>query len=94
MSGFLYWINQHARALLAAGVFLGILAPVLADWLRPLLPLAVIGTLTGALLRLDWGGLAAYLRRPRVALVPTLWQLLLTPLLMPYQFHNPLGSGV
>ncbi|MCB1714129.1 MAG: bile acid:sodium symporter [Candidatus Competibacteraceae bacterium] len=82
MSGFLYWINQHARALLAAGVFLGILAPVLADWLRPLLPLAVIGTLTGALLRLDWGGLAAYLRRPRVALVPTLWQLLLTPLLI------------
>ncbi|MEZ5589550.1 MAG: hypothetical protein R3F53_02090 [Gammaproteobacteria bacterium] len=82
MSGFLYWINQHARALLAAGVFLGILAPVLADWLRPLLPLAVIGTLTGALLRLDWGGLAVYLRRPGVALVPTLWQLLLTPLLI------------
>ncbi len=82
MSGFLSWVNRYARALLAAGVFLGILVPVLADYLRPLLPLAVIGTLTGALLRLDWAALSAYLHRPGVTLMPTLWQLLLTPLLI------------
>jgi len=82
MLGFLNWVNRYARTLLAASVFLGILAPVLADSLRPLLPVAVIGTLTGALLRLDWQALAVYLRRPGAAVLPTLWQLLLTPLLV------------
>lgn len=81
-SGFLLAVNQHARTLLAASVFLGILLPSLADWLRPLLPLVVIGTLTGALLRLDWTMLAAYLRRPSVAALPTLCQLLVSPLLI------------
>ena len=81
MSVFLAWINQHARVLLAAGVFLGILAPPLAEFLRPLLPIAVIGTLTGALLRLDWSLLGRYLRHPGPALALSAWQLLATPLL-------------
>ena len=82
MPDLLAWINHHARVLLAVGVFLGILAPSLAEFLRPLLPIAVIGTLTGALLRLDWSLLGIYLRRPGPALALSTWQLLATPLLV------------
>jgi len=56
--------------------------PDLARLLRPLLTAAVIGTLTGALLRLDWSRFADIARRPGLPAALALSQLLLSPLLM------------
>jgi len=73
--------GAHARVALAGGVFAGVLLPDLAALFRPALTAAVIGTLTLALLRLDWSSLYAGLRRPRFALLFAGWQLLLSPTL-------------
>lgn len=75
-------LATRARPALAAGVFLGILLPPLAALCRPLLTPAVIGTLTAALLRLDWRQLRLALHRPVLLIQLALWQLLLSPLLV------------
>jgi bile acid:Na+ symporter, BASS family len=75
-------IGRYARWALPAGVFVGIALPDLAALLRPLLTLAVIGTLTAALLRLDWSLLAAAARRPALPAALALWQLVVSPLLV------------
>lgn len=75
-------LSKHARALLAAGVFLGILLPDLAALLRPLVTAAVIGTIVGALLRLDWLRLGSFRRRPALVAQLACWQLIASPLLV------------
>lgn len=75
------FLGRHARWALPAGVFLGIAVPALATALRPLLTLAVIGTLTAALLRLDWAQMAAAVRRPALPAAIAAWQLVASPLL-------------
>src|SRR5690606_8428853 len=52
--------------------------------LRPLLTAAVIGTLTGALLRLDWRRFADLARRPALPAALAFWQLLVAPLVVWY----------
>jgi len=76
------FLGRQARWALPAGVFVGIALPDLAALLRPLLTPAVIGTLTAALLRLDWERLAAALRRPALPGAIALWQLVASPLLV------------
>ena len=71
--------GAHARVALAGGVFAGILLPDLAALLRPALTAAVIGTLTAALLRLDWAKLGEGIRRPKLALPFIAWQLIASP---------------
>jgi len=78
----LAFLSRQARWALPAGVFVGILFPRLAELLRPLLTPAVIGTLTGALLRLDWSRFADLGRRPLLPAALAIWQLLLSPLLV------------
>lgn len=75
-------LGRQARWALPAGVFVGIALPDLAALLRPLLTAAVIGTLTGALLRLDWGGMVAQLRRPALLAWIVAWMLVISPLLV------------
>jgi predicted Na+-dependent transporter len=62
------------------GVCVGLVWPGLAQAMQPLLPAAVIATLTASLLRLDWGELAHWLRHPRFPLLFSGAQLLLSPL--------------
>jgi BASS family bile acid:Na+ symporter len=62
-------------------VFVGVVLPPLATLARPLLTAAVIGTLTAALLRLDWDALARTLRRPGRPLAVAAWLLAASPLL-------------
>ncbi len=76
------FLGQQARWALPAGVFVGIAFPWLAGLLRPLLTLAVIGTLTFALLRLDWTQLAEAARRPAMPATIAAWQLVASPLLV------------
>ena len=75
-------LGQQARWALPMGVFLGILWPELAQAARPLLNVAVVGTLTAALLRLDWERLGQAFTSPRLPLLLSTWQLLLSPLLV------------
>jgi BASS family bile acid:Na+ symporter len=73
-------LGRQARWALPAGVFVGVLLPALAAAARPLLTAAVIGTLTAALLRLDWGELAARARQPGLPLAVVGWLLVGSPL--------------
>jgi BASS family bile acid:Na+ symporter len=73
-------LGRAARWALPAGVFVGIVLPPLAAAARPLLTAAVIGTLTAALLRLDWDALATTLRRPGRPLLVVGWLLVVSPL--------------
>jgi predicted Na+-dependent transporter len=75
-------LGRQARWALPAGVFAGVALPDLAALLRPLLTVAVIGTLTAALLRLDWSQFAAAARRPALPASIIVWQLIASPLLV------------
>jgi predicted Na+-dependent transporter len=76
------FLGRHARWALPAGVFAGIALPELAALLRPLLTYLVIGTLTTALLRLDWRRFADAARRPALPAWITVWQLAASPLVV------------
>lgn len=84
MLSLLAFLSRQARWALPAGVFVGIALPGLATLMRPLLTAAVIGTLTGALLRLDWRRFAEIGRRPVLPATLALWQLVASPLLVWY----------
>jgi len=75
-------LGRQARWALPAGVFVGIAAPSLAASMRPLLTFAVIGTLTAALLRLDWTQMAEAARRPALPVLFAAWLLVASPLLV------------
>jgi len=76
------FLGRHARWALPAGVFVGVALPDLAALLRPLLTYLVIGTLTTALLRLDWDRLVQAARRPALPGWIALWQLVASPLVV------------
>ena len=59
-------LGRQAHWALPTGVFVGIVLPDVAALLRPIVTAAVIGTLTIALLRLDWNHLGLAARRPLV----------------------------
>lgn len=75
-------LARHAGLAIAAGVFLGLLAPPLAALCRPLLVPAILVPFVIALLRLDWQRLVFDLRRPWLPLLALAWVLLLSPLLV------------
>ncbi|MCL4748056.1 MAG: hypothetical protein KJZ83_21995 [Burkholderiaceae bacterium] len=78
----LAWVGRHARWALPLGVFAGIVFPALAALMRPLIEAAVVGTFTGALLRLDWSALARVARAPASSLWLASWLLVGTPLVV------------
>lgn len=80
--GLLAALGRQARWALPAGVFVGIVLPGLAASLRGLLTAAVIGTMTAALLRLDWDGLARTLRKPASPALVVVWLLVGSPLVV------------
>lgn len=75
------FLGRQARWALPAGVFVGIVLPGLAALMRPLLTAAVIGTLLGVLLRLDWSRFVALGRRPALSAAVVGWLLVASPLL-------------
>lgn len=79
MLGFL---GRHATAFLAGGVFLGLALQGLAAILKPLLMPSIAALLFLSVLRLDWALIAGYARRPLVAALASLWQLVASPLLV------------
>ncbi len=76
------YLGQHATLFLAGGVLLGLLAPPLAAFARPLLIPGLLIPLVIALLRLDWDALAAYARRPGLVALISAGLLVASPALM------------
>jgi len=74
-------LGRQAHWALPVGVFTGVVLPDVAAFLRPIVTAAVVGTLTIALLRLDWNLLRVAARRPGLPSRLALWQLLASPLL-------------
>lgn len=75
-------LSRHAATVLAVGVFVGLVLPGLAGWMRPLLPPAVAGLLFLALMRIDWPDLSRHLSRPLTGALLCAWFLIVTPLLV------------
>jgi len=73
-------LARHARPVLAAGIFAGLLLPDLAALLRPLMEAAVVTSLTLSMLRVDWPSLLAWSGRPGRAGAALGWILLGAPL--------------
>ena len=78
----LVWLGRHGSAIIAVGVFLGLVFPPLASLLKPLLIPAIVGPFLIALIRLDWRRLGDYLTRPAPTALALVWLLVLSPLLV------------
>ncbi len=93
------YLGQHATLFLAGGALLGLLVPQLATLARPLLIPVLLIPLVISLLRLDWGALTAYVRRPGLVALITAGTLLLSPFLMwqalkPFDLPSALTQGL
>ncbi|WP_027283173.1 hypothetical protein [Rubritepida flocculans] len=78
---FLEWSARHGAALLAIGIFVGLLLPPLAALLRDVMTPTVVVLMTLVLLRVDPVQVLSYLRRPLLVLTLLLWLLLACPML-------------
>jgi predicted Na+-dependent transporter len=76
------WLGRNSKAMLVAGIFLGLAVPPLASLLRPLLTPAVVALLALTLLRMDWTLVRRSLRRPLPVLLLILWLLVVSPAVM------------
>lgn len=74
-------LGRHAAAILAAGIFLGLIAQDLAHLLRPALPGAVAGLMILAYLRVRFVDLRSELLQPRLLLLSA-GMLLVCPVIM------------
>ncbi len=76
------FLARHATKFLAIGVLTGLFLPPLAEFMRPALAPAIFFNLVLALIRLDFGDVASFLRRPVLLLLFTGFALFLSPVLM------------
>ena len=82
LAGALGWLGRNGKAVLAAGIFLGLAVPALASVFRPLLTPSVVALLAFTLMRMDLGLLGGHLRRPLPSLILVVWLLGVSPALM------------
>jgi predicted Na+-dependent transporter len=82
LAGVLDWFGRHGKAVLAAGIFLGLAVPALAQLFRQILTPSVVVLLALTLLRMDWTAISRHLRRPLPALLVVAWLLVVSPALM------------
>jgi BASS family bile acid:Na+ symporter len=78
----LAFLGRHATAFMAGGVLLGLAVPPLAALAKPLLIPTLLIPLTLALIRLDWSALAAWHRKPGLAIALLAFVLFVSPLLV------------
>jgi BASS family bile acid:Na+ symporter len=79
---FLEWSARNGGALLGYGVFLGVLLPPLAAATRDVVTPVVACLMTLVLLRVDFGQVLGYLRRPVLVAALLTWVLLVCPLIV------------
>ena len=97
--GGLTWLGRHGGAVIAIGVFAGLLVPPFASLLRPLLVPAILAPFLIALLRIDWRQLRGRLGRPAEIAAALLWLLLISPalvhlVLVPLALPEAIHSGL
>lgn len=96
---FLEGSAYRGGALLAGGIFLGVLLPPLAAATRDVVTPVVAGLMTLVLLRVDPAQVLGYLRRPLLVLALLVWLLLACPLIAfaiarAIGLDGPLGAGL
>ena len=67
---------------IGASIFLGLLLPDVAAFLRPAMEPLVVLLLTTAILQLDWSAALGFARRPLLALWIVVWLLIVSPVLL------------
>ncbi len=77
----LSWLGRHAPLILAAGIFIGLVAQELAQLLRPAVPAAVAALMILAYLRVRFGDLRTELLQPRLLLISA-GMLLISPIVV------------
>ncbi|NKC33347.1 hypothetical protein HEQ75_20975 [Roseomonas sp. BU-1] len=82
MLRFLEWSARHGAALLGFGVFIGVLVPPLAAATRDVVTPVVACLMTLVLLRVDFGQVLGYLRRPILVAALLAWVLLACPVIV------------
>ncbi|HEX7865376.1 MAG TPA: hypothetical protein VF555_10520 [Variovorax sp.] len=87
MPGPLAVLTRNGPSVLAAGVFLGLLVPALADAARPLMPVTVFIFVLGTLLRVDPATVLAVVRRPAVSVVLPLCAIVVCPVVAGFAGH-------
>lgn len=75
-------LGRHGTAVIAGGVFVGLLVPGLSALFQPLLVPSILLPFLVALLRIDVGRLRLLLRAPLAGLALLAWLLLASPLLV------------
>ena len=75
-------LGRRAAPVLALSLFIGLLLPDLAAWLRPLVAPAIMGLMACNAMRVDWRRLAGVLAKPGLAAATLGWTMLGAPLLV------------
>ncbi len=78
----LAFLGRYATLFMAGGVLTGIAVPPLAALAKPLLVPTLMIPLALALIRLDWGAIGLWARRPAVLVALLVWLLLASPVLV------------
>jgi BASS family bile acid:Na+ symporter len=73
---------KASKALLPAGLILGLLLPDIAAFIRPALPLVVFLLLILAMIRIPWHQVISLLRHPVFPALCIVWNLFLVPLIV------------
>lgn len=73
---------RHATKFLALGVLTGLVLPPLADFMRPTLAPVIFISMTLALIRLDFGDVTIFLRRPVLLFLFMVFALFISPIVM------------
>ena len=87
MKGPLAILTRNGPSVLAAGVFLGLLVPALAQAARPLMPVTVFIFVLGTLLRVDPATVWAVARRPAVSVLLPLCATVVCPVVVGFAGH-------
>jgi hypothetical protein len=75
----LAWLGRQGTRAVAALLFLGLAAPPLAGWFKPLVPEAIFALLVLAFLRVAPRELRAHFAEPALILAATVWMMLVVP---------------
>ncbi|MDH3700208.1 MAG: hypothetical protein OEU46_02750 [Alphaproteobacteria bacterium] len=78
----LHMLGGLAMPVIGASIFLGLLFPGLAAFVRPAMEPLVVLLLTTAILQLDWSAALTFGRRPVLALSIVAWLLVVSPVLV------------
>jgi BASS family bile acid:Na+ symporter len=77
----LAFLGRHGTVFLAGGLFIGLLLPSLAAWLRPVLSVFIFCLTTATFLGIDWPAIRAHARHPVLIALILAWTMLAVPVL-------------